>query len=308
MDTELRETTPPLRQGLKRLAGYGLAACLPRARYPSTLLVLSHMRSTSTALTNVLCAHPRISGYGESHVPHHAPRGAGRLAANILRHGAWSVRSDWQCDKVLHNALDAQPGPGFYTARAVFLVRAPGPAIRSILRLAQRGRGLAPCTAQQAAAYYAARLEQLGQHWRQFPATHRFGLVSEHLRRDPDLYLYRIGLWLDLRPTLRNGYHSHPARARSGAGDPLRAAWLSRIVSDTPDTPCMPAGLPIDLIERCDRAYLTLTRAFAHPQLTDGPAPSATKSALVQGGPAPDPTGPYGCPLPAPSGQYAVQD
>lgn len=308
MDAVLRETTPPFRQGLKRLAGYGIARCLPQARYRSTILVMSHMRSTSTALTNVLCGHPQINGYGESHVSHHASQGAGRLAVNIVRHGAWSARSDWQCDKVLHNTLDAQPGPGFYTARAVFLVRAPAPAIRSILTLARRGHGLSLTTPQRAAAYYATRLEQLWQHWHNFPATHRFGLVSDQLRQDPELYLYRLGLWLGLRPMLRNRYESHPATARPGAGDPLRAAGLAQILPGAPDNPDMPPGLPFDLMRRCDRAYAALIHAFAHPPLRDGSAPSATKSVLAQGGPAPDPTGPSSFPLPVRTGQCAVRD
>lgn len=215
----------------KRLAGTGLGLA-PHARYDRSVLLLGHMRCGSTALANVLCAHPAISGYGESHIDHGAPSAPGRLVLNQIGAGRWKPAARLLFDKVLHDRLDTGVPPAFFTARALFLTRAPEPAIASILALfASLGSREYPDPAS-ATAYYCARLHRLAELWQRFPADRRLALRQETLIADPDATLARISQFLALDPALANAYRASPTRP--GAGDPLTAGRRTSIETATP--------------------------------------------------------------------------
>lgn len=214
---------PPL---AKRLAGAGLGLA-PHARHDRCVLLLGHMRCGSTALANVLCAHPAISGYGESHIDHGAPAAPGRLVLNQIRARRWKPGARFLFDKILHDRLDAGAPPAFFTARALFLTRAPEPAIASILALfASLGSREYPDPAT-AAAYYTARLARLAALWDRFPPDRRLALTHDTLIARPEAALARVTTFLGLAPPLANAYRASPARA--GAGDPHAAPHLAAI-------------------------------------------------------------------------------
>ena len=105
---------------VKRLAATCLALA-PQGRFDRCLFLVGHMRCGSTALANVLCAHPSVSGYGETHVRYDRPSAPGALILNQLRRGRWRPRATHLFDKLLHDDLDATPPPAFFTARAIFV-------------------------------------------------------------------------------------------------------------------------------------------------------------------------------------------
>ncbi|MFT3972926.1 MAG: sulfotransferase [Amaricoccus sp.] len=208
----------------KRLAGTGLGLA-PHARHDRCLFLLGHMRCGSTALSNVLCAHPEISGYGESHVDHGAPSAPGRLVLNQIGAGRWKPAARHLFDKVLHDHLDAGVPPAFFAGRAIFLTRAPEPSIASILALfASLGNREYPDPAS-AAAYYTTRLARLAALWDGFPPERRLALRHETLIADPDAALARLTGFLALERPLTNAYRASPTRP--GAGDPLAAGWTT---------------------------------------------------------------------------------
>lgn len=215
----------------KRLAG-GALALAPHARPAQGVYLLGHMRCGSTALANVICAHPDVSGYGESHVDHGAPAAPGRLVLNQMRAGRWKPGARLLFDKILHDRLDAGAPPGFFTGRAIFLTRAPAPAIASIVALfAALGSPEYP-DATSAAAYYTARLTRLAKLWDRFPPGRCLALRHEALLADPEAVLARVTRFLALDPPLRNAYSASPGRR--GAGDPLSAPRATSIVTPPP--------------------------------------------------------------------------
>ena len=251
----------PVHDAMRRMAG-STARLLPQARYGRMIVVLSHMRGATTALSHVLCAHPAVSGYGETHVAHDGASAPGRVLVNLARRGAFDPRAPRLLDKILHDRLDAAPPASFYAARAVFLLRAPGPAVASILRLGAR-TGLAEgASAETAARYYAARVERLATHWDRFAPGRRCGLSTAALLADPDAALAALGPVLGLRPPLVNRYAAHPAARAEGAGDPTRSAGLARIAAGT--EPEMPLdGVGPALAARCAAAHAALAARFA---------------------------------------------
>ena len=226
----------------KRLAGTGLGLA-PHARHARSVYLLGHMRCGSTALANVLCAHPQISGYGESHVDHGAPAAPGRLVLSQIRARRWKPAARYLFDKILHDHLDAGAPPAFFTGRALFLTRAPDPAVASIVALfAALGSREYP-DAASAAAYYTRRLARLTALWEGFAPGRRLAVDHASLTADPDAALARISRFLALDPPLANAYRASPARP--GAGDPLaagRATGISRR-EPRPELPLAEPGL-----------------------------------------------------------------
>lgn len=262
-------TPDPIRRTARRMAAHGARMLMPQARYSQMVLVLSHMRSASTALSNVLTSHAALTGYGETHVCHDGAHAPGQVLVNLARRRAFDRRASLLLDKVLHNRLDDAPPPEFYTARGLFLLRGPGPVIASIRALSARTGLDEGRSADAAAQYYLARVTHLATHWARFAPQRRLGLTNTALLADPDAQIARIGQWLALTPPLENRYHTHPAAQVGGGGDPLCAARLSAITprispptgADLP--PDLPPQLPRDLAARCMAAHDTLAALFA---------------------------------------------
>lgn len=220
-----------IRETAKGALGRGAYVVSGQCRFDRTIFVLAHMRCGSTALSNVVCSHPDVSGFGEAHVTYRGPADLGRLVVVQARRGAWRPRARRLFDKVLHSAYDDFAPPAFSDSRAIFLSRPPRDAIPSILRLFAGLQGTRWRSAADAADYYVERLAALGALWERFPPERRIALTYEGLTADPDAALARVSAMLDLSRPLMNRYHSHDASRSGGGGDPLRSGTLDRIAA-----------------------------------------------------------------------------
>ena len=219
----------PFPPRLKRAGAAGLGLS-PQARFERCLFLIGHMRCGSTALANILCAHPEVSGYGESHVTYDHQAAPAALILNQIRRRRWKPRARFLFDKILHDRLDAAAPPAFHRARAIFLFREPAPAIASIQQLFDAIGSREYASADRAAAYYAGRLAGMRRLWSRFPADRRIALSYEDLVSTPTGALARLSAFLDLAPPLRNAYPAEASPLRAGAGDPLAAPHLTGIV------------------------------------------------------------------------------
>ncbi|ETD01703.1 sulfotransferase family protein [Rhodobacter capsulatus] len=249
-----------LKEGLKQGLGQGLRLLLPQCRFERSIFLLAHMRCGSTALSNILCSRPDISGYGEAHIRYDGPAALGRLVVNQARRGSFRPGAAHLFDKILHDRHDAQAPPGFFAARAIFLARRPGPSIRSIRDLF-RGIGREDEYPDDAAAarYYVTRLDALARLWARFPPDRRVGLTFGALIRDPEAELSRISAALRIVPALENRYVSPAASRRGGGGDPTQSGRFTRI-EPRRDDPARDAAVPLDIPEalrdQAEAAYL----------------------------------------------------
>ena len=237
---------------------------LLRYRYQDCLFVLGHMRSGSTALSNILCSRPDVSGYGEAHVNHNKRLALRRLAVNQLRRDSWRPNTNCLFDKILHSRLDDHAPDEFFRARVIFLVRTPTDSISSIVKLfAQIGKAEYQ-THEEAAEYYVDRLAMLEQHWHRFAANRRIGLLHEQLIRDPDQALDAISARLGISPPLENRYVSSAASRRGGGGDPLVSGKYNRIEPAEPRPPLPQDSLEISstLMEQAQKRYEALKLLF----------------------------------------------
>lgn len=221
-----------MREALKAVVGGAASALLPQCRYGRMILVIAHMRCGSTALSNILCSRPDISGYGETHVRHAGRSGPGRVAVNLALRRALKPRAPLLFDKILHSRHDGAAPPEFYHARAIFIARAPAPAIRSIVSLFARLGRDEYRTEEEAARYYIERMEVMLRHWQGFDPVRRLALTHAGLIAAPEAALAAISARLALLPPLENRYASPEASRRGGGGDPLTAGRFSRIEPD----------------------------------------------------------------------------
>ncbi|MEM6938710.1 MAG: sulfotransferase [Pseudomonadota bacterium] len=234
---------------------------LPQAKYHRCIFVLGHMRAGSTALTNVLAAHPQISGCGEAHVAYGAGYGPGRLLLRLMHQRALSPTARFLCDKILHSPLHHGVPEGFYDAHAVFILRSPGPAIASIQRLSQKVPQTGLADLERAGAYYLDRLAAMDATWVRFAPSRRVGISADALWEDPEGTLARVSERLPLETPLRNHFAPQAKAQRAGGGDPLADPQAARIIARRHAAPqalhCADA-----LQERCARAYAKLLGAF----------------------------------------------
>ncbi|MCJ2178943.1 sulfotransferase family protein [Novosphingobium album (ex Hu et al. 2023)] len=220
-----------LRESGKNTAGWLISRSRPGYRYRNCLFLLAHMRCGSTALSNILCSRSDVSGYGEAHIRYDGQGTLGRLALNQMRRGGWKPQAGALFDKILHSRYDSRVPCEFFEARAIFVVRRPTDAIRSIVNLYTRLGRVEYRTQEEAAGYYVERLAALEALWHRFPARRRSGLTHEALLCDPDGTLAAISRRIGINPPLENHYVSLAASRHGGGGDPLQSGRHSRIES-----------------------------------------------------------------------------
>lgn len=264
----------PSRRGLRAFVKLGLAwpatVVLPQAHPGRMILVLSHMRSASTALCNVLASHPDVSGYGETHVCHGDKFAPGRVLVNIARRRAFQPKSPFILDKILHNHLDDFSPETTSNARAIFLVRKPAPSVRSIYNLSQRSDLPEISSLQDAGRYYLDRIQRLESLWHRFPANHRIGLTSESLLRDPDQTLIGIGQWIGLSRSLDNTYASHPASTKGGGGDPIYSGRARKIEARSSEAVELESDLSLSIADELCCQHRRLVGHFQDNQSQHG--------------------------------------
>ncbi len=250
--------TVSVRSFVKAPVGAAVAAVNPQCRFDRAIFVMSHMRGATTALSNVLCSHPQISGYGEAHISYQGRGSLGQLAVNQARRSAWSPSARYLFDKMLHNRLDRDLPEAFFAARVVFLLRAPEPTIPSVANLFQHVGSSEYPDETTAAQYYLARVRRLTRLWPRFAPEWRIGLRSEALLSDPEAAVARIQGMLQMSPPLQNRYVSRAASIGAGAGDPIQSGNHARIERRAAQEDVPVPHIAPSLLVQCRKAYEAL--------------------------------------------------
>lgn len=254
----------PATELVKRGLGWLVAHSSTKYTYRNAIFILAHMRCGSTALSNILCSRKDISGYGEAHIRYDGRGALGRLAVNQQLRGARNGAAPYLFDKVLHSRHDCAAPAEFFNARAIFMAREPEPAIRSIRKLFEDLGRDEYLTHDEAAEYYAQRLEDLALLWDRFAPARRIGLTHESLLKDPDSGLEKISDALGFLPPLENRYNSREASRRGGGGDPMQSGKFSKIEPALlrPARPLSELELPPALAARVLNSYDNLVSRF----------------------------------------------
>lgn len=232
---------------IKHMAGTATALFNPKCNFDSMLFILGHMRCGSTALSHILCSHPQISGYGETHIRYNGNPALGLLVLNQVRRRAYSAGARLLFDKILHSRYDSDVDSAFFNARAIFMVREPVDTIRSIRRLFATLGSSEYSTDTLAADYYEERVSSLLGIWDRFSLERRIGMSYAQLTAEPEVKIIGISQMLGLSPPLTNHYAQPKHRLGHGVGDPLASHKYNQIVPATHSTTLVDDRHPLEL-------------------------------------------------------------
>jgi hypothetical protein len=211
------------------------------------LFLLGTMRSGSTLLTSILCSHPGVLGYGETHVVYRSSGDFGELEARVCRaHGIdpAEIGPRHVLDKLLHDGLLPDPGAlDGVDLTCLFLLREPRRTIQSLVH--QLGS-----TLDDAFTYYQARLAALERYAGVF--TRAAFLNYEDLVSDPEKALAGLTAFLGLDPPLAAEYRLQPLHDVKGVGDRSEAIRSGRVLANPRD---LAVELPEDQVAEAEEAY-----------------------------------------------------
>lgn len=221
---------------IKHLAGSATALVLPKCRFDRSIFIMGHMRCGSTALSNILCSHPQISGYGEAHIRYKSRSELGLLVLNQIKRKSYRNNSTYLFDKILHSRYDSEYFADFFESRAIFMIREPIKTIQSIQTLFSSIGSNEYSNDTLASDYYEERISSLITNWENFPPLHRIGISFEQLKTNPENNLVKISEMLGVSPPLTNSYQQPKNVLGHGAGDPLTSHKYNKIISENIST------------------------------------------------------------------------
>lgn len=211
------------------------------------LFLLGTMRSGSTLLASILCSHPAVFGYGETHVVYRSAADFGELEARVCRaHGIdpADIGPRRVLDKLLHDGLIRDPGIfGEIDLTCLFLLREPRRTLQSLVY--QLGS-----TLDDAFTYYQERLASLDRYAEAFPRS--AFLTYEDLAGDPQRTLTGLTAFLGLDPPLVAEYRLQPLHDVKGVGDRSAAIRAGRVLANPRE---LAVDLPEDRVAEAEAAY-----------------------------------------------------
>lgn len=224
------------------------------------VLVLSHMRSGSSLLSQILTSHSQICGYGETHTnlndPHSLDVALGKILV-VLHRLPGFLREHYILDKIVYDHyLTAeslsnlcQPSP-----HVIFLIREPVTALTSLLNYDNP-----KYNEEDAVQHYTRRLAHLAcasivasQH------GHSIALTYDQLVGRTAAALGLIAQYLHLSEPLREEYQVTHTVGRYKSGDPspnLRAGKILRGVRQGYDAPLKPSRAALAFAAQAYKRY-----------------------------------------------------
>jgi hypothetical protein len=217
------------------------------------LFLLATMRSGSSLLSSILCSHPEILGYGETHVVYDGTDKMRELVTRVCHaheghhegHHEGQAPARYVLDKLLHDGLIRDPGVlDGIDLTCVFLLREPRRTIESLVHQLDS-------TLDDAFNYYRERLLNLERYARAFPRS--AFLTYEGLIEDPAGTLERLAGFIGLSSPLSPEYRLQPLHDRKGVGDRSGRLEAGRILSEARE---ISVDLPEDRVAEAEAAYL----------------------------------------------------
>ncbi len=224
------------------------------------VIMLGVMRSGSSVLSQILCSHPDIIGYGETHITYDGESGFIQLIKrNLWTRHAWRVRKARYFDKVLHAELI--PDMTLLSQMPVdwIVLRRKGePCVKSMIRTLD----MSPEHACAHFEYQSGMIDSWVREIEQHPKARIVQVSYEDLVDDASSTLARLTDELGLNPVLREEYSVQKGVMRAGANDPSGNFLKGRVERITHDQKPLDAQL-LERLLACDNRNENLAKRIS---------------------------------------------
>ncbi|MEM9326712.1 MAG: sulfotransferase [Bacteroidota bacterium] len=227
---------------LSSLAYYGIeAAKNPSVLIPSQpLFLISHMRSYSSVLVNILCSNKEI--YGGTEMLQSFKTYGDLVKLQIKAYQLQNRKARIVIDKILNDQYQIHLGfLKAYRPLMIFTVRDPVDSIASILSMYSKYTSMSFSNAE-VCEYYIQRQMTLRRllEWSREVGLHSISFRAEMIVDSPDLVLASLSDFLHLEEELTPTYKLHPMVGVEGKGDPSPTIQEGRIVKKPKDKISVP--------------------------------------------------------------------
>jgi len=200
---------------------------------PKKLLVLSHMRSGSSLLSQILISNPEVCGIGETFTKYYSDQEFIKVIANVhfsLR--KLPVKETYIFDKILHpHLLVNQDILNYDDIYLIFLIREPKGSLSSMLKL------FPDWTEDRAYVYYTTRLEKL-QEYAQLKEdkSQKMFITYEQLCGDENKVIFQMFQeMLQVQHPFTEKYEILRTTGRKFVGDPSGNIKAGKIIKKQSD-------------------------------------------------------------------------
>ena len=195
------------------------------------LFIIGHTRSGSTLLTNILCSHPEVRGFGEINHAYHSPDDIDFLVRRVhFAHRSPRIIDGYVLDKILHDKWTPEPGTiDLPSAKYIVLLRDPVRSVKSWL-------GTFGGTEEDAVNYLENRLRTLPELTQRYATDDRARwLTYEDMLDDAPSMLTKLTGFLALRSPLKEQFRRQPRADVLGTGDPSERQHAGKILTEQRD-------------------------------------------------------------------------
>jgi hypothetical protein len=204
------------------------------------ILLLSHMRSYTTVLSNILGSHNEIDGYVETHMAYNRPIDLFRLKYRVCLCNDYHCSGRYVLDKVLHNKFSISKSIlEREDVIPLFTIRHPIDAIRSLIAIARKKvleNSENPeykiyADPSETVKYYKCRLYELANISRVVKGKGLF-FEAEKIINEPGHVLASIKDHLGLKTSINATYSKFKYTGVEGFGDPSRFIMAGKIIKN----------------------------------------------------------------------------
>ncbi|MDQ8202369.1 sulfotransferase [Pelagicoccus sp. SDUM812003] len=239
---------------------------------PRLVIILSHTRSGSSLLANLICSHPKVIGFGEAWIDYRTPVSILRLIGRTrLTTGSYKPSINIYLDKCLHKQITDSLRPfRICHPHFLFLTREPHATTKSIVAMCKTFDENKGQETDYANTYLAGRLMDLKRISLLVPPDSATHLSYESLIQNPDTTLARLTEVLQLASPLSSSYHVTKTVGVRRVGDFSDNIRSGQIVSSNA-TPSPSESLATDLTIQAYRDTLAHLRQRFTSISTDKP-------------------------------------
>lgn len=195
------------------------------------IFLVSHMRSGTSLLSNIILSNSSFYGIGESHIVYRNKSSIGGLIIKIARiRGSKGLASDFLFDKILHNErIDGDMSVIADNAKYVFMCRNPVEAIPSIVKV--MSDLWCGDLNQKAIDYYCNRMVWMRRFAESVPADSIFFIEYENLLDSPNTVLSQLQSFFEIKEPFLLDYDVLHWVGQAGIGDPSDMIKTGRLIA-----------------------------------------------------------------------------